>query len=98
MATTAKTESNTGTATTTNATTVTISDVLQALHANLPNLVANTNYTLPQLVGNTFWYAIPQQGMRSQLGVAFKKLVNNGGQPVKWIKRRGDNNHLYQLN
>ena len=66
------------------------------MHTNLPNLVANKDYTLEQLVGKTFWNAIPKRE-RNKLGQAFKALTNKGEQPVRWSGDRTDNCQIYQL-
>ena len=79
-----------------NAATGTLTNVLQAMHANLPNLVTNKDYTLEQLVGKASWNAIPKSE-RNKLGQAFKALVKKGEQPVKWNGDRTDNSQIYQL-
>lgn len=73
-----------------------ITDVLDAMHANLPNLVTAKEYLLPDLVGKAFWHSMPT-GTRKHLGVEFKDLVLNGGQPVKWCDCKSNNSNVYQL-
>jgi hypothetical protein len=74
----------------------TITDVLDALQANLPNLKPGIRYTLQDLVGYTFWYSM-STGTRKHLGLEFKALVVSGCTPVECGGRRTDNCHVYQL-
>jgi Domain of unknown function (DUF1413) len=75
---------------------ITITDLLDALQANLPNLQPGTDYLLGDLVGAEFWYSM-STGTRKHLGVEFKALVQGGDQPVRWIRRKSNNSQVYQL-
>ena len=74
----------------------TITDVLNALQANRPNLLPGTLYTLQDLVGNAVWHSMPT-GTRKHLGQEFKSLTKGGGLPVKWVDWKSDNSNVYQL-
>ena len=73
---------------------ITITDVLNALHANLPNLVTGKEYLLEDLVGTAFWNSMPI-GARKSLGQPFKALAQKGGQPVEWLKCQTNNSNVY---
>ena len=75
---------------------VTISDIVNALQSNLPNLEQGKPYTLQELVGDSLWNSIPT-GNRKQLGHEFKELAESGGHAVKWRGRRSDNCQVYEL-
>ena len=76
------------------ASSITITDVLDALQANLPNLVTGKEYLLEDLVGTPFWNSMPI-GARKSRGVDFKALALGGGQPVKWLKCKTNNSNVY---
>ena len=77
-------------------TAISIGDLVNALHNNLPNLATGKRYTLQELVGDDLWHAI-SPGVRKRLGQSFKELVNTSEQPVKWAGRRADNCQVYEL-
>jgi hypothetical protein len=74
----------------------TITDVLDALQANLPNLAPGKIYTLKKLVGDTFWFSM-STGTGNHLGVEFKALANGRGLPVRWVECKSNNTNVYQL-
>jgi hypothetical protein len=74
----------------------TITDVLDALQANLPNLKPGIDYTLEQLVGKAFWNSIPT-GERTQLGIKFKAMAKGGALPIRWVECKSNNTNVYQL-
>ena len=76
--------------------TVTISDILDAVNANLPHLQDGQSYTLQQLVGDALWLSTPE-GQRKRLGAEFKPLAVQGDLPVSWADRNLSNKQLYQL-
>jgi hypothetical protein len=75
---------------------ITVDDLIQAVHENLPNLERNTPYTLEELVGNERWNAI-YKGHRNNLGSEFKARALRGELPVIWHDRGTDNVQKYQL-
>lgn len=75
---------------------ITITHLLEALQANLPNLEPDTPYLLEDLVGDEFWHSM-STGTRKHLGVAFKALAQGGDQPVEWRGRKSNNKQVYQL-
>ena len=80
----------------TNSPLITIDDILAVIHANLPNLVHNTEYTLAQLVGHEPWLAT-YKGHRTQLGSIFKQLAISGDLPVTWVRSGSNNSQIYAL-
>jgi hypothetical protein len=75
---------------------ITITDVLDAMHSNLPSLDHSRSYTLQQLVGNERWLA-SHTGHRKQLGAKFKALALSEELPVSWVDRGLDNIQVYEM-
>ena len=75
---------------------ITIDDVVEAMHANLPDLQHDQEYTLEQIVGDERWLAT-HKGHRPQLGRQFKALARRGELPVSWVRSKDNNNNVYVL-
>tara|TARA_R110000823_G_scaffold293771_2_gene412653 strand:+ start:1156 stop:1410 length:255 start_codon:yes stop_codon:yes gene_type:complete len=73
-----------------------VTKLLNAMHAMLPQLKHGVRYTLQELVGEKYWYALSTRERKS-LGHQFRTLVDQGNQPVRWTGRRSDNCQLYEL-
>ena len=75
---------------------ITITDILEAVNANLPHRQHGLSYTLEQLVGDALWLSTPE-GRRKRLGSLFKALAVQGDLPVSSVGRTVSNQQLYEL-
>lgn len=83
--------------TTNNSPLINITDVVDAVNVNLPNLEHNKSYTLQQLVGKERWLST-HASSRKQLGIQFKALALSEVLPVHWAGSRPNHSQVYQLN
>ena len=78
-----------------NATTHTITDLVNAVNSNLPDLPQGKSYLLEDLAGEEYWNAIPK-GRRTNLGQEFKALAVSGELSVSYAGSTSSNKALYQ--
>jgi hypothetical protein len=78
-----------------NPTTHTITDLVNTVNSNLPDLPQEKSYTLGDLAGEEYWNAIPK-GRRTSLGLTFKALAVSGELPVTYAGSTSSNKALYE--